>query len=51
MCDSSGMDGCGGPVEEAWLANQMPGTTMTLIDRFAANSARTISVYRRSAAP
>jgi 4-amino-4-deoxy-L-arabinose transferase-like glycosyltransferase len=48
LCDSGWYEGCSGSAESGWIASNLPGRKLTLVDRFEAAPKRFLSVYRTS---
>jgi 4-amino-4-deoxy-L-arabinose transferase-like glycosyltransferase len=48
LCDTGWFHGCGGSAEPAWIASNLPGRKLTLIDRFEPSPHGILSVYRGS---
>ena len=47
LCDTGWFEGCGGTAETDWIATNLPGRNLTLIDRFEPSPQRILSVYRQ----
>ena len=46
LCDTGWFHGCGGAAEPEWIAANLPGRQLTLIDRFEPSPHGILSVYR-----
>ena len=48
LCDAGWFQSCGGSAESDWIAANMPGQNLTLVDRFEPSPQRILSVYKRA---
>ena len=48
LCDSGWFHGCGDSAESDWIAANLPGQSITLVDRFEPSPQRILSVYKRA---